>query len=174
MTIDNLFKTEPQEPYKMSQNEFVEKTRAVLNKICDNYSQGWQSIVLVDGDYPEENICEKCTGVGVFLKNGEEKDCIQDKEQGDCFYRFCDYEQVGIGLEDNLEDIFDLLSVDEIFNNEQDAKLKEARELTNRAKWIISGLIGNYSEHTFPTEEAINVGLDFISEVNKQYKEEQK
>ena len=52
--------------------------------------------------------------------------------------------------------------------DEMDAKLREAMELTNIAKWIISGLIGNYSEHTFPTEEAINVGLDYILEVNKQ------
>jgi hypothetical protein len=48
------------------------------------------------------------------LENGEEKDCVQDREQGDCFHRFCDYEQVGMDLETHLGDITDLLSVDEI------------------------------------------------------------
>ena len=33
MNIDDLFKIEPQEPYKMSQKEFVEKTKSVLEKI---------------------------------------------------------------------------------------------------------------------------------------------
>jgi hypothetical protein len=120
MNIDDLFKIEPQEPYKMSQKEFVEKTKAVLEKIYNAYSQGWQSRVLRDGEHPEEIVCDKCTGCGVFLENGEERDCVQDREQGDCFHRFCDYEQVGMDLETHLGDIADLLSVDEIVNTEQD------------------------------------------------------
>ena len=120
MNIEDLFKIEPQEPYKMSQKEFVEKTKSVLEKIYNAYSQGWQSRVLRDGEHPEESICDKCTGCGVFLENGEERDCVQDREQGDCFHRFCDYEQVGMDLETNLGDIADLLSVDEIVNTEQD------------------------------------------------------
>ena len=120
MNIDDLFKIEPQEPYKMSQKEFVEKTIAVLSKICNSYSKGWQSRVLIDGEYPDESVCDKCTGFGKFMENGEEKECVQDREQGDCFHRFCDYEQVGMDLEAHLEDMFDLLSVDEIVNTEQD------------------------------------------------------
>lgn len=120
MNIDDFFKIEPQEPYKMSQKEFVKKTKSVLEKIYNAYSQGWQSRVLKDGEYPDESICDKCTGCGVFLENGEERDCVQDKEQGYCFYRFCDYEQVGMDLETHLGDIADLLSVDEIFNTEHD------------------------------------------------------
>lgn len=120
MNIDDLFKIEPQELYKMSQKEFFEKTKVLLNKICNNYSQGWQSRVLIDGEHPEESVCDKCTGCGIFMDNGEEKECIQDREQGDCFHRFCDYEQVGMDLETHLEDMFDLLSVDEIVNTEQD------------------------------------------------------
>jgi hypothetical protein len=120
MNLDDLFKIEPQELYKMSQKEFVEKTKAVLNKICNIYSQGWQSRVLRDGEHPAESVCNKCTGCGLFMDNGEEKECVQDREQGDCFHRFCDYEQVGMDLELHLEDMFDLLSVDEIVNTEQD------------------------------------------------------
>jgi len=120
MNIEDLFKIEPKEPYKMRQNEFVEKTKSVLEKIYNSYSQGWQSRVLRDGEHPEESICDKCTGCGVFLENGEERDCVQDREQGDCFHIFCDYEQVGMDLETHLVDISDLLSVDEIVNTEQD------------------------------------------------------
>ena len=120
MNIDDLFKIGPQEPYKMSQKEFVEKTKAVLNKICNSYSQGWQSRVLRDSELPDESVCDKCTDCGLFMDNGEEKECVQDREQGDCFHRFCDYEQVGMDLESHLEDMFYLLSVDEIVNTEQD------------------------------------------------------
>ena len=120
MNLEDLFKIEPKEPYKMSQKEFVEKTKSVLEKIYNTYSQGWQSRVLRDGEHPEESVCDKCTGSGVFLENGEERDCIQDRKQGDCFHRFCDYEQVGMDLETHLADISDLLSVDEIVNTEQD------------------------------------------------------
>lgn len=116
MNIDNLFKIEPQEPYKMTKKDFVEKTKTVLNKICNSYSQGCQSKVLRDGEHPEESVCDKCTGCGLFMDNGEEKECVQDREQGDCFHRFCDYEQVGMDLETHLEDMFDLLSVDEVVN----------------------------------------------------------
>ena len=115
--MEDLFKTEPHEPYKMNQKEFVEKTKSVLEKIYNSYSQGWQSRVLTDDEYPEENVCDKCTGCGIFLENGEERDCVQDREQGDCFHRFCDYEQVGMDLENYLEDVCDLLSVDEVLNN---------------------------------------------------------
>jgi hypothetical protein len=114
MTIEDLFKIEPQEPYKMSQKEFFEKTKSVLEKIYNAYSQGWQIRVLRYGEYPEESVCDKCTGCGVFLENGAERDCFQGGEQGDCFHRFCDYEQVGMDLENYFEDICDLLSVDEI------------------------------------------------------------
>jgi len=98
----------------MSQNDFVEKTKAVLSKIYNIYSQGWQSRVLRDNEYPDESVCNKCTGSGLFRHNGEEQECVQDNEAGYCLHRFCDYEQVGIDLEAHLEDIFDLLSVDEI------------------------------------------------------------
>ncbi|MFD2922024.1 hypothetical protein ACFS6H_20050 [Terrimonas rubra] len=114
MNFDDLFKTEPKEPYKMSQMDFFEKTKVVFEKIYKSYSQAWQEKNLKDDEYPEESVCDKCTGCGIFLKNGEEKDCFQNKEHGECFYLFCDYELVGMELETQLEEISDLLSVDEI------------------------------------------------------------
>lgn len=76
MNIDDLFKIEPQKPYKMSQKEFVEKTKSVLEKIYNAYSQGWQSGVLRDGEYPEERVCDKCTGCGVFFWKTEMKEIV--------------------------------------------------------------------------------------------------
>ena len=124
MNIDELFKAEPQKT--MIQMEFVEKTKSVLNKICNSYSQAGQSRILRDGEYPEESVCDKCTGCGLFMYNGEERECVQDRSQGHCFYRFCDYEQVGQSIETNLEDMFDLLSVDEIVNS--DGEVKETQD----------------------------------------------
>lgn len=114
MDIEDLFKIEPNEPLKMDQKEFVDKSKSLLEKIYDIYHKEWQSRVLKDSEYPGESICDKCTGCGTFLENGEERDCHQDKEQGDCFTRFCDYEQVGMNLEDYLTDISELISVDEV------------------------------------------------------------
>lgn len=118
MTSNELFKIEPEptEPKKMDSIEFFEKTKLVLTKIYNSYSQGYMNRVLTDEEYPEESICDKCTGCGLFMDSGEKKECFQHLENGYCYHRFCDYEQVGIDLEANLEDIFDLLSVDEIIN----------------------------------------------------------
>ncbi len=112
--MEDLFNIEPQKLRRMDQKEFIEKTKSVLEKIYNSYSQGWQSRVLTDEEYPEESVCDKCKGCGIFLENGEERDCVQDREWGGCFHRFCDYEQVGMDLENHIEDICDLLSVDEI------------------------------------------------------------
>lgn len=116
--MEDLFNTEPQEPYEMSKKEFFEKTKKVLNKIYNSYSQGWQSRLLKDDEYPDESVCDKCTGYGSFIENGEEWECVQDREQGECFHRFCDYEQVVNDLEIHLQfgDVLDLLSVDKIID----------------------------------------------------------
>jgi hypothetical protein len=85
MNIDDLFKIGDEDPYTMTQKEFVEKTKSLLEKIYSGYLQGWQSRVLFDEEYPEESICDKCTGCGIFLENGEERDCVQDREWGRLF-----------------------------------------------------------------------------------------
>lgn len=117
MDLEDLFKPDPEETRTMGQREFFERAKSVLEKIYSSYSQGWQNRVLMDDEFPEESVCEKCTGCGVFLENGEERECFQDREHGDCFHRFCDYEQVGLDLETHIEEVCDLLSVDEVLNN---------------------------------------------------------
>lgn len=75
MTSNELFKIEPEptEPKKMDSIEFFEKTKLVLTKIYNSYSQGYMNRVLTDEEYPEESICDKCTGCGLFMDSGEKK-----------------------------------------------------------------------------------------------------
>lgn len=114
--MTEIFDTEEQELYIMSQQEFFEKTKKLLSKLAQNYSSAWQQRALKDEEFPEESVCDKCTGCGVFVADDEQKECVQDKEQGWCYHRFCDYEQVGLEFETELGDIFDLLSVDNLHN----------------------------------------------------------
>ena len=114
--LDDFFKTEPIEPHKMSQKDFIQKTKEVLNKICDSYFNARQKVSLRYVEYPDENVCCKCKGFGKFMYNGEEKECFMDRERGECFHTHLDYKQVGMDLETHFEDMIDLLSVDEIIN----------------------------------------------------------
>ncbi len=111
---NDIFNIEPIEPVIMDQKEFFSKTIMLLNKISNIYSGAWQNRSLKDEEFPDESICDKCTGCGVFKEGDIEKDCFQDKEQGWCYHRFCDYEQVGMELELQFYDINELLSIDEL------------------------------------------------------------
>lgn len=113
MDLEDLFKSEPQPRHKMDQNDFFKKTKVLLSKIYVSYVQAWQNRPLADSEYPEESICNKCTGCGTFIDNSDTKVCVQDNEQGYCFHPFFDYEQLGEDLENYLENIEELLSVEE-------------------------------------------------------------
>lgn len=112
--MDNFFDFQEKQPVLMSQKEFVEKTKLLLEQLAKAYHQGWQSRALKDDQFPDESVCEKCTGCGVFMKDGEQRDCFQDKEFGECYYRFCDYEQVGMDIEAHMGEAYELLAVDEV------------------------------------------------------------
>jgi hypothetical protein len=116
MDIFDLFNldTEPIQPYKMDKNEFFVRTKKLLENLSNNFSQSFFNRYLMDFEYPEESICDKCTGCGTFIYDGEEKECYQDREHGECLHRLCDYEQIGMYLEDNIVELCELLSVDEI------------------------------------------------------------
>ena len=119
--MKNLFELEPQEPIEMNQEEFFEKTKAVLGKIMDSYSLAWQKRVLQDDEYPQESVCENCKGCGkVNCNDGKERQCYQDYEGGYCTYQFCNYEELGIDIELCTPDVLDLLSVDKISIKQQD------------------------------------------------------
>lgn len=109
---------EPREISKMNQIEFNNRTKKLLNNICDIYLHGWKSILLKDIEYPDENTCDKCNGCGLFMYNNEQKECFQDRELGDCFHRVCDYEQIVKDFENHLDEVYELISVEEIVNIE--------------------------------------------------------
>jgi hypothetical protein len=116
--MDDLFKIESQEPIEMNQEEFFEKTKAVLGKIMASYSLAWQKRVLEDDEFPEEIVCKNCKGCGKFIYNDEEKECYQDDESGECYHRFCNYEELGIDIELCTHNVLDLLCVDKISSKE--------------------------------------------------------
>ena len=111
--MDDFFLIEEPTLVFMKQDEFVSKTKTLLNKIADDYSKSWTSRTVRDAEYPEESICDKCTGCGTLTAgNGQTMDCVQDN--GDCFIRFMDYEQFSIDVEGKLSDLYELLAVDAV------------------------------------------------------------
>jgi hypothetical protein len=101
----------------MSSSKYLSKTKELLGKIEKEYSIAWQDRPLKDNEMPNEIICDRCDGCGVFLENGqegEERDCFQDREQGECYHRYCDYEQVGLEIESLIGCIHELLRVEKL------------------------------------------------------------
>ena len=103
--------SEPIELPKIKQSEFNALATKVLEGIATSYSQSWHSKPLKDEEFPDENICNKCTGCGTFKVDGEDKDCVQDKEQGWCYYRYQDAEEFGMEVEAQLENIYGLIGI---------------------------------------------------------------
>jgi len=115
-SFDDLFdlKEEIQEPINMTKDEFVAKTKKLLNYISEQYSKGWQSRALKEEEYPEESICDKCKGCGTFKLNGEDAECVIDHEQGECYVRYFDAEEFGLEIEASMDDVWELLHIDNV------------------------------------------------------------
>lgn len=114
--FDDIFNTqeEIQEPINMGKDEFVEKTKKLLNCIADQYSKSWKSKRLTEEEYPEEIICDKCTGCGTFKFNEEYDECVVDREEGECYVRYFDAEEFGLEIEEKMDDLYDLINVDNV------------------------------------------------------------
>jgi hypothetical protein len=108
------FKEEIQEPINMVKDEFVAKTKKLLAYIESSYGKGWKSRSLKDEEFPEESICDKCTGCGTFKLNNEDAECMMDYEDGQCVTRYFDSEEFGLEVETCLDDIYELLYVDNV------------------------------------------------------------
>lgn len=102
---------------KMSQSEFNETAIKILENIASSYRQSWHSRPLKDEELPDESVCDKCTGCGTFTLNGETKDCVQDREQGECYHRYQDAEEFGIEVETEIDNIYGLLAVEIVPDN---------------------------------------------------------
>lgn len=115
-SFDDLFdlKEEPQEPINMAKDEFVEKTKKLLNYISDKYGKGWKSKRLTEEEYPEESVCDKCTGCGTFKFKGEDEECVSDREEVECYVRYFDAEEFGLEIEATMDDVYELLFIDNV------------------------------------------------------------
>ena len=112
--MDDLFLIEEPAPTFMNKDEYFKRSQQLFDIIAMQYSKSWGSRRLLDTKQPDESICEKCKGCGIFKVDGEEKECVQDKENGECFHRFFDSEEFGVEVESQLEELHNLLGIDGI------------------------------------------------------------
>ncbi len=101
MTLEQLFDLKPEgedEFIKMTPDEFITKTKALLKLIDKAYATSWTTRWLEENEY-EIAPCGKCTGNSCFIKDGKEIQCVQDRSEGDCFERFLDHEQFTASIE---------------------------------------------------------------------------
>lgn len=110
--FESLFTGGKEEFQKINQSDFNQQSVKILERLGTEYSKAWASRPLKDDEFPDESICDKCTGCGTFKINDEEKECYQDREQGCCYHRFFDVEQFGIEVETEIENIYGLLGIE--------------------------------------------------------------
>jgi hypothetical protein len=89
--MDDLFNLETTdfETPKMTAEDFITKTKKVLNEISREYSQSWYSRRIEDAE-AEIAPCENCKGTGCFKMGEKEIECAMDREQGECYERCFD------------------------------------------------------------------------------------
>jgi len=112
--MEELFLSYEPPPEFMNKDEYFKRSQKVLESISMSYSNSWGSIRLSDGEYPDESICEKCKGFGICKINGEEKQCKQDRIEGECFYDYFDSEDFILSIESQMEELHNLLGIDGI------------------------------------------------------------
>lgn len=75
---------------EMSSDEFVNKTKALLNKITNAYwTESWYDRRITDEEYKIAP-CEGCKGDGCFVKDDIHVQCVADKEEGVCYEKCFD------------------------------------------------------------------------------------
>lgn len=102
---------------KIKQSEFNHRVINVLENIAKRYYESWHTRPLKDEEFPEESVCDKCTGCGTFVNREFRSDCFQDREEGWCYYRYQDAEEFGKEVEVELENIYGLLNIEIVSDN---------------------------------------------------------
>lgn len=105
---------------KIKQSEFNELAKKVLNNIHSSYCGSWHNRPLKDEEFPDESVCDKCTGCGEFkASNGDILECRQHYSEDDayCYHRYQDAEEFGIEVETELENIYTLLGSEIIIDS---------------------------------------------------------
>lgn len=111
---------EEEEVCRMDPAEYFKKSQAVFEKLSSDFFGSFSWVHMKDGDYPSEDICDKCTGCGLFHdSNGDEKECVIDREEGECFTQVWDFTEMCENAGNYMEDLMELLMVQELSNNLQ-------------------------------------------------------
>lgn len=85
--MEDIFNTdftmeENSQPPKMTKDEFIQKTRSMLQAIMDEYSSNWKDKFDED-DESEENTCSRCNGFLYICEGGVgDVDCPSCKGTG--------------------------------------------------------------------------------------------
>lgn len=108
--MDKLFDIDDIDVPKIKQSDFNTLAVKIFNNIASSYSESFVSKQLKDGEFPDENVCDKCTGCGTFILGDENKECFQDKEGGACYYRLQDFNGFALEVEAQMEDIWKIIS----------------------------------------------------------------
>lgn len=61
-------------PPNMTKDEFIQKTRSMLQLILDEYTRNWKD-TFDEEDESDENICTRCSGFTQIEQCGETVDC---------------------------------------------------------------------------------------------------
>ena len=61
------------QPLKMTKDEFIKKTRSLLQLILDEYGRNWEDRFTEDDEETEESTCPRCNGF-LYIEQGGEGD----------------------------------------------------------------------------------------------------
>ena len=72
--MEDIFNTdftmeENSQPPKMTKDEFIQKTRSMLQAIMDGYSINWKDKYSEEDEESEENTCTRCNGF-LYIEQG--------------------------------------------------------------------------------------------------------
>jgi len=86
MKIEDFFNMESElgDTIKMTNEQFISKTRDFLTKIEAEYSHCWGTRRIRDEEY-ELADCDNCKGECNLNVNGKEINCVVDNIEGECF-----------------------------------------------------------------------------------------
>jgi hypothetical protein len=116
MEIDDFFNVDspPIELISMDKDEYFTQSQRIFNSIMVDFTMAYHRQRLHDNDYPDQSVCDMCNGCGNFMLDGEETECFQNKEAGECYYSYFDSEGFRDSMELKLESISDMLQVYEL------------------------------------------------------------
>jgi hypothetical protein len=100
---------------KIRQSDFNEHVKKLLKNISNSYNDSWHDRRLDDIEFPNQSVCNKCTGCGEFKSiNGQILECRQYNSEDDsyCYHRFQDSKEFGEEVESELDSIWGLMGIE--------------------------------------------------------------